>query len=104
MDGCSVPDEICSSMISAVKQYKTYSCVVDRCVDTGFNDSLLAELTPCSSVLEKPTVAQPHKIFTTFYANPKVHYLEECRLLGCGTVQILCEPTFRRSVSPPSSG
>jgi hypothetical protein len=29
---------------------------------------------------------------------------EECRLLGCGTVQILYEPTFRRKVSPPFSG
>jgi hypothetical protein len=27
---------------------------------------------------------------------------EECCLLGCGVVQILCEPTFRRNVSPPS--
>jgi hypothetical protein len=29
---------------------------------------------------------------------------EECRLLGCGAVYILCEPKFRRNVSPPSSG
>jgi hypothetical protein len=29
---------------------------------------------------------------------------EECRLLGCGAVYILCEPTFRRNVSPPSCG
>jgi hypothetical protein len=29
---------------------------------------------------------------------------EECRLLGCGAAWILCEPTFRRNVSPPSSG
>jgi hypothetical protein len=29
---------------------------------------------------------------------------EECRLLGCGAVWSLCEPTFRRNVSPPSSG
>jgi hypothetical protein len=30
-------------------------------------------------------------------------HLEECPLLGCGAVYILCEPTFRRKVSPPSS-
>jgi hypothetical protein len=29
---------------------------------------------------------------------------EECRFLGCGAVYILCEPTFRRNISPPSSG
>jgi hypothetical protein len=29
---------------------------------------------------------------------------EECRLLGCGAVYILCEPTFRRNVMPPFSG
>jgi hypothetical protein len=29
---------------------------------------------------------------------------EECRVLRCGTVWILKEPTFRRSVSLPSSG
>jgi hypothetical protein len=29
----------------------------------------------------------------------KVHvFFEECRLLGCGAVSILCEPTFRRNV------
>jgi hypothetical protein len=29
---------------------------------------------------------------------------EECRILGCGAVKILCEPTFRRKASLPSSG
>jgi hypothetical protein len=29
---------------------------------------------------------------------------EECRLLGCGAVQILYKPTFRRKVPPPSPG
>jgi hypothetical protein len=29
---------------------------------------------------------------------------EECRLLGCGAVWVYYEPTFRRNVSPPSSG
>jgi hypothetical protein len=29
---------------------------------------------------------------------------EECRLLGCGSMWVLLEPTFRRSVLPPSSG
>jgi hypothetical protein len=29
---------------------------------------------------------------------------EECSLLGCDTVWVLLEPTFRRNVSPPSSG
>jgi hypothetical protein len=29
---------------------------------------------------------------------------EEFRLLGCGAMYILCEPTFRRKVSSPSSG
>jgi hypothetical protein len=33
------------------------------------------------------------------YAN-----FEECRLLECGAVSILCEPMFRRNISPPSSG
>jgi hypothetical protein len=34
-----------------------------------------------------------------------VRAYEECRLLGCGAVQILwIEPTFRRNVLPPSSG
>jgi hypothetical protein len=31
-------------------------------------------------------------------------FTKECRLLGCGAVQILCEPTFRMNVSLPSSG
>jgi hypothetical protein len=29
--------------------------------------------------------------------------VEECRLLGCGAMKILCEPTFRRNVTPLSS-
>jgi hypothetical protein len=29
---------------------------------------------------------------------------EECCLLGCGAVEIMCEPTFQRNMSPPSSG
>jgi hypothetical protein len=29
--------------------------------------------------------------------------LIQCRLLGCGEVQILSEPTFRRNLSPPST-
>jgi hypothetical protein len=29
---------------------------------------------------------------------------EECRLLGCGSMKILCEPMLRRNVSPPPSG
>jgi hypothetical protein len=29
---------------------------------------------------------------------------EKCRLLVCGAVYILCEQSFRRNVSPPSSG
>jgi hypothetical protein len=28
---------------------------------------------------------------------------EECSFLGCGAVEVLWEPTFRRNVSPPSS-
>jgi hypothetical protein len=32
-----------------------------------------------------------------------IHDIEECRLLGCGVVYILCKPTFRRNVSPPSA-
>jgi hypothetical protein len=28
---------------------------------------------------------------------------EACRLLGCGAVWILCEPTFRSNISPPSA-
>jgi hypothetical protein len=28
---------------------------------------------------------------------------EECRFVGCGAVQILCEPTFRRNVSPAAT-
>jgi hypothetical protein len=31
-------------------------------------------------------------------------YYEECRFLECGAVYFLCEPTFRRNVSPSSSG
>jgi hypothetical protein len=30
--------------------------------------------------------------------------LEECRLLRCGAVWIMCEPTFRRNVSLSSLG
>jgi hypothetical protein len=29
---------------------------------------------------------------------------EECRLLGCYAVWLLYEPTFRRNITPPSSG
>jgi hypothetical protein len=29
---------------------------------------------------------------------------EECRLMGCGTVWVYYKPTFRRNMSPPSSG
>jgi hypothetical protein len=47
-DGCWIADEICSSMSSAVEPYKTYSCVLVRCVGTEFNDSLLVELTQWS--------------------------------------------------------
>jgi hypothetical protein len=32
-----------------------------------------------------------------------IQKLEECCLLGCGAMQILCESTFWRNVSPPSS-
>jgi hypothetical protein len=31
-------------------------------------------------------------------------FLEESRLLGCGAVLILCEPTFRKDIWSPSSG
>jgi hypothetical protein len=34
----------------------------------------------------------------------KYSMLEKYRLLGYSAVYILCEPTFRRNVSPPSSG
>jgi hypothetical protein len=29
---------------------------------------------------------------------------KECRILGCSAMWVLWEPTFRRNVSPPSSG
>jgi hypothetical protein len=29
---------------------------------------------------------------------------EECHFLGCGAVFYFCEPTFRRNVSPSTSG
>jgi hypothetical protein len=43
--------------------------------------------------------------FPEWIALNKIYLLfEECGLLGCVAVWILCKPTFRKDVSPPSSG
>jgi hypothetical protein len=42
--------------------------------------------------------------FLRFEAPKVSKSIEECRLLGCGTVWVYYKPTFRRNVSPPSSG
>jgi hypothetical protein len=42
-------------------------------------------------------------LLSQLYAVNKI-FLEERRLQECGAVQILCESTFRRNVSPPASG
>jgi hypothetical protein len=50
-----------------------------------------------------------HWLITSKNNHCKIWYFhgcdyEECRLLGCGPVWILCVSTFRRNVSLPSSG
>jgi hypothetical protein len=44
------------------------------------------------------------KRFVAFQHEGKRILEGECRLLGCGAIGVYCKQTFRRSMSPPSSG